>query len=170
MYCLDAKACPPESNRGWRIMQIVFGLITISILTFSVIFLKIFDSPRYLFSKKRYLEAGKVLRQLSMMNKNSGCDAISKFDVFANSQEQLNDSKLKKEEKGSPLIQIFSGNLRMTTIMIICIFNFLSLGNYSFFMFVPTFLKMSSGRTLSYTETYTNFTIFSLCQIPGYLF
>jgi hypothetical protein len=120
------------------------------------------------------MDAANVLRTLSKMNnKATGkiSDTVSKFAVFANSQDHISDFNLMKAEKGfHPVIEIFSNDFRLTTILVILIYIVLSLGNYSFFIFVPRFLKMSSGRDLSYNETYLNFTIVSLCQIPGYLF
>jgi MFS family permease len=125
LYCADAGSCPSETNRGWRLMQFVFGILTVGILLLSLCFFKVLESPRYLLSRGRYDEVVSTLKNLAKMNGKHITATAQDFERLSMKDMQADDAP-----KSNKLREIFSGDLRMTTVLILFIYITVSLGNF----------------------------------------
>lgn len=132
LYCTEEMNCHSERNRGWRVMQLTLGFLTVGILSLSFIVFRMFESPRYLFSRKKYQEAGQVLQNLTKINNSSTtliAESAFKFETYAVTN-QIIPPTTKKTNAHNPMKDIFSKELRVTSTLIILLYVILSLGNF----------------------------------------
>lgn len=166
----QTSICDSSLNSGWRIVQLSLGLVTVLMVTARVSWFHLYESPKYLISKGKFVEACDVLTILAKENDKK---LIIQPDDF------LLDNKESVQEKTDYFLHhtlkiMFSKQLYKTTILIALISMFVSLGtccihlgNNMFFTFIPKFLSMGAIQPLSLSETYRNYLIVSLFSIPG---
>ncbi|KAI8909138.1 major facilitator superfamily domain-containing protein [Gorgonomyces haynaldii] len=166
-YSCTDDACPWESNKGWRIVQFVLGLLTFLMVIARVLLFTMYESPKFLVSQKRYAEAVHVLKEIAAKNGSKVEISVQDFEDALDETPERKESVLQRfKESVKPL---FTKELLMTTIVVWLIWSFVALGYNIFNGFLPKFLQSSGGaeQELSIFETYRNYMIISVCGIPG---
>ncbi|KAI8909137.1 major facilitator superfamily domain-containing protein [Gorgonomyces haynaldii] len=149
-YSCQTDDCQSINNRGWRYLFACLGLFVLCAVASRRFWLKMYESPKFLVSQKKYKEAALVLEQLAQEN---------------GKQVQINPNALVGErmEETQDFHVLFEPHLRWTTILVWLIWMLTSLGYTMFNAFLPVFLQ----RMGSVQEAYDNYVLFALCGIPG---
>jgi MFS family permease len=119
-----------NDNKGWRIVIWILGVVTLLMVIFRVLLFTLCESPRFLVSKGRYVEAVAVLRKVASIN---GTSVSITADGFK-SAEPLS-TKLKAGGVSTHITRIkllFTIGLFTTSLLVMFIYIFINLGNNMF--------------------------------------
>ncbi|KAI8616370.1 major facilitator superfamily domain-containing protein [Chytriomyces sp. MP71] len=154
-----SKYCDPATNRGWRYVLAAMGLLTLAMLIARVLFIKMYESPKWLIIAGRKEEAVATLKALAEMNGKTIEVSEDEFpDVI---KESPRDTAMRFFRDVKTL---FHRSQMRSTILIWLVWMTIAIAYTMFYGFLPTFIR---GANLSLAETYRNFFIQTLCGIPG---
>lgn len=125
---------------------------------------KLYESPKFLVSKERYVEAVKVLNQLAQMNGKT--IDVNPSDLKPLIQEQ-NIERTGLLHFTHQMKILFDKSLYRTTCLLWTIWGTTAMGYTIFNSFLPIFLKSSGETSKSLFETYLSYLIISIFGIPG---
>ncbi|KAJ3073979.1 hypothetical protein HDU98_000203 [Podochytrium sp. JEL0797] len=156
-----------SDNKGWRYTLGAISLITLAMLLFRMMFIKMRESPKWLISVGRTEEAIKILNELATMNNK---ELILHASDFAEAQQEEKLTKAQQYERFKESLKSLFSTRRMaqSTILIWFVWMTISIAYVMFYGFLPKFLENSASETpLTLDETYRNFFIQTLSGIPG---
>ncbi|WP_304225225.1 MFS transporter [Gracilinema caldarium] len=137
---------------GWRALFAVSalpGLLLFAVRSF------VPESPRYLAVSGRGEEALRVIETVARRNGKE-------LKLEASSVEQATDAG---QETKSRVLDLFSRELWITTLLLWAIWFFISIGYYGIFTWIPSWLR-TKGFSLPAVYPYSFF--MALAQLPGY--
>lgn len=162
LSCLSSLKCSMSLNLGWRLFQASLASLTFLFLIARVCCFTLYESPKFLVSRKKYQEAADILINLAKMNgKQINVDAYSlKLDT------KLSDSKT--QSALSITKELFAPEIRLKFLLFWSIFSTTAIGNFMFFTCLPKFISINNGADeLTLNETYKNYFIVSIFSVLG---
>lgn len=119
-----SEKCGYQSNIGWRIFYIVSASIVLIWVASVHLFFPLYESPRYLLTKKKYEEAVDVLKNVAWKNgKEIDITAKSFIELEAEITEKSN-----YEQNRERLKILFNSELGATTTILWLIYFTVALG------------------------------------------
>jgi hypothetical protein len=126
------------------------------------------ESPKFLISRGEIEKAVTTLKILAQQNNKRVNLDLKEFEqVFENDDVFWLPQQDKRSKEWERLGQLFSKNLRLTTVLIWMIWPLTSFGYTMFNGFLPKFLESQPNHAITTTEVYWRYLIISFFGIPG---
>ena len=166
-FSCTESPCESVNNRGWRYLLVTLGLLSLVMLSIRLCMRRIFETPRFLVSRKRYRDAVLVLQTLAKQNN-------VQIDVTPEDLEIEHDSETAWSKFVGKLwllvgpsmfrYELTSSPFR-TSFFLWAVWFLSSLGLGIFGSFIIVFLQGS--QQISVDETYRNYLIITMSAVPG---
>ena len=169
---------PPD--KGWRYFVYTMGAITFLMFLSRFLLFHLFESPKFLLSQGREMEAVAVVHGMARKNKKTTWLTVEILDEIGGAEEVKNITKLSWSDIVRRKISAFSGErfgpifndrkLAINTVLLWFCWLTIGIGYPLFNAFLPQYLKNgkgSDGTAVSDYETYRNYAITSVVGVPG---
>ncbi|KAH7136716.1 major facilitator superfamily domain-containing protein [Dactylonectria estremocensis] len=167
--CSDVAACPKADNWGWRYTMFTGGALIFVMSVLRITVIRLHETPKYLLGIGKEDELIQLLQQLSTTYNRplsltaeqlASCGSIQS----AHSQNRFSVGEILIHVRG-----LFSTKkMKISTSAIFLSWTFIGLAYPLFYVFLPAY-QASKGAVfnLSEFETWRNYTITTICGIPG---